>query len=239
MAKEIFYSDKKIELFLKLFLKDKEENLFDILKKIGIDCEVVFLHDLDTTNFFGNIYYKFNCDIGDKRIIFNGDFFDDSVHKNFITVYTENSISNYSYSKGEIEPLKLENKPIKFNNKEIFYENRKTKKYLRRFFFNDEAYEKRLLEIIKKLGIKKGTVYVHSLDRYEDFCTDKYDFSFICNCNDENNSSLEFKYGEYKNRILEKIIFSSNNDYNEFDFDCLLNIMEEKEKIKKVKVKTK
>ncbi len=241
MEKEILYSNEKIEFYLNLFFKGKKENLFDILNKIGIDCDVVFLHDLDTTNFFGNIYYIFNCDIGDKKVIFKGDLFDDSLHKNFITVYNENNISSYSYSKGEIKPLELENKPIEFKNKKFFYENRKTKKYLKRFFFNDETYEKRLLEIIKNLGIKNGSVYVHSLDKYEDFYTDKYDFSLICHCNDENNSSLELKYGEYNNRILEKIIFNSSDGYKEYNFDCLLNIMEERRQVnsKKIKVKTK
>lgn len=233
MNKNILYDDKKIEVFLNIFLEDDNEKVFELMKKLGITTDNIFFHDLSTETFLGEMYYKFNCKIGDKKIIFNGNFVNNNIFPNFIAVTDKKEKNCYSYNDGKIKKFD-DAYNVKNNSKLMYYETLKNKKYLKKYFLNDSEYEKRLISILKEFDIDYGVVYVHSLSKHKDFYQDALDFSFICNCNDENNSILKFDYSGNGSRITEVITLKNNEGIKSYSFDCLLDTLY---KIEEPKVK--
>ena len=234
--KKIIYKEDKINIFLELFLEGNANKVFDLFNDIGISCDNVFLYNLEYDVFLGDLYYKFKCDTIGKRIEFEGNLLSDDNNPKIIKIIDKEDIIYYSYNKNEIKKVDIKKNEVKImenNNQIIIYEKRKIKKYIKKFFFNDDEFEKRLNDILKKLGVETPiSIYVHSLNKDEDFYLGINTFSFVCNCNEEKNSKLKFKYTSVNNRIIEEISLENKEVSKFYYYDCLAETLIEKDKPK-------
>lgn len=234
--KNIMYETRGNSILLELWLGKSEDYIFDILKEIGIECSFVIVRSSDSSVLTGTQEYSLECFCNEYKVLLKGSLKSTKENPKTINVIKEQVVKKYCYINGELEQEKNDVKDtIKETNKNLInYENKKTKKYLKEFFNNDREYEKKLLDILNSLGISRiNQIDIHDLKLVKDFPLSVDEFSILCSCMDEDNTTLKLNIKKEKIGCSRTICISSDEKNIDFTYNVYTDELVHTQKVLK------
>ena len=235
----ILYENRCNSILLELWLGKNEDYIFDILKEIGIECSFIIVKDCNSRFSSGEREYKLECLCNEYKLILKGSLNPTKLNPKTIKVVKEEVIKRYDYVCEVLEQKQDIRNTLKENNKELVsYQSKKTKRYLKEFFNNDDECEAKLIDILKSLGVNRiYGIQIHDLTLVKEFPFSVKEFSIACSCLDKEHTKLMLSSKKEKIGYSRKINVTSDEKNVDFDYNVYTDELVHKQKTLEKKLK--